>query len=69
MWQSDGSMKMITDDEQLKELKKRAYVPGLFHVGQVLEINQAWFRVQSINPKGMRLKSIAKPETPDAANL
>jgi hypothetical protein len=65
MYQDNGSMRLLGRDEadELdKQLLNGATIPDcVFRLGQVLEINGAWFKVKSLNPKGMRLKAIPKP--------
>lgn len=61
MYQDDGSMRMLDEKEEKAALLKTD-AARLFFVGQKLEINGGWFRVQNVNPRGLRLKAIPKPE-------
>ncbi len=45
---------------QLKSLS----VPGVFHVGGVLEIDGSRFEIKSISRKGMKLRILSSKEVP-----
>jgi hypothetical protein len=66
MWQDDGTMRLMTalEEKKMKDtLREGNALPDrIFQIGEVLEVRGAWFRVQSINPRGMRLKAVRKPE-------
>ena len=61
MYQQEGYLKPISDDEAKELMAESINVPGLFHVGQILEVNGGWFRVKSVKPKELRLKAIPCP--------
>ena len=57
----EGRFEMFEKEEELKKMQE-TYPEhgGVFRQGETLEIRGSLFRVQSIKPKGMRLKLLKK---------
>jgi hypothetical protein len=59
----EGRFEMFEKEEELEELQEQ--YPGrggIFKVGEILHIRGSSFRVQSIKPKGMRLKLLSRSQ-------
>ena len=66
MWEETGELHMVSKEQVTPKIESailhNEIVPKLFFVGQKLKINNGWFRVKSLKPNEMRLRSIPAPK-------